>query len=274
MRENRETCSLIQDLLPSFIDGITSKETNKIVTEHLQDCSECKNSYENMKKELNVTETFESNNKKKIKIFKKINHKIRTLQIIILIILIVLLGTILTKFIQLTKIENMTESISYNNYYQKTIETTDKGTTKIEYYQNNDNLFMFLTRIDNDNNVYKSIEYKYNGEEYRYSENNGEEVLYEGNAPVEPLVQFQFLNKSFIGNIGISLMPGSLRNITLDNKECYLLKVDNYLNFIDKDTGLTIKEINIANNSVIDYSYSFNSVTDTKILELIENNKK
>ena len=69
-------------------------------------------------------------------------------------------------------------------------------------------------------------------------------------------------------------MPGSLRNITLDDKKCYLLKIENYLNFIDKDTGLTIKEINIANNSVIDYSYSFNSVTDAKILELIENNKK
>lgn len=272
MKENKEKCSLVKDLLPSFIDGITSKETSKLVAEHLQECTECKNSYDNMKKELNITETPEI--KKKIKIFKKINHKIRTLQIIILIILIILFGTILTKFMTLNKIETMAENISYKNYYEKIVETTDKVTTKTEYYQNNDNLFMLSTRIYDNNTIRTNIMYKYNGEEYRYSENNGQEVLYDGNVPVEPLVQFQFLNRNFIGNIGISLMPGSLRNITLDDKKCYLLKVDNYLNFIDKDTGLTIKEINITNNSVIDYSYSFNSVTDTKILELIENNKK
>mgnify|MGYP001624069821 CR=1 FL=1 len=272
MNKNKETCFLIRDLLPSFIDGITSKETNKIVEEHLQECTECKNSYEDMEKELNISETLET--KKKIKIFKKINHKIRTLQIIILIILVFLFGTVLTKFTTLNKIETMAENINYNNYYEKIVETADKYTTQIEYYQNNNNLIILLTRIYNNNDIFKSVEYKYNGQEYRYSNMNGEVNLTEGYAPVEPLTQLQFLNKSLFGNIGISLMPGSLRNITLNDKNCYLLKVENYLNFIDKDTGLTIKEINIANNSVIDYSYSFDSVTDSKILELIEENTK
>lgn len=69
-------------------------------------------------------------------------------------------------------------------------------------------------------------------------------------------------------------MLGSLRDITLYKKDCYLLKVDKYLNFIDRKKGLTIKEINIGNNSVINYDYSFNCVKDKKILELIDNINK
>lgn len=60
---------------------------------------------------------------------------------------------------------------------------------------------------------------------------------------------------------------------SLYKKVCYLLKVDNYFNFIDKETGLTIKEINIDNNMVIDYSYFFDSVTNEMIQELIEQYK-
>ena len=57
----------------------------------------------------------------------------------------------------------------------------------------------------------------------------------------------------------------------VQSKQCYLLNVQNYLNFIDKETGLTIKEIDINNNSVIDYKYTFGDITDEKIENLIKN---
>ena len=37
------SCDVIHDLMPSFIDGICSEASNKIVNEHLKDCIQCQN---------------------------------------------------------------------------------------------------------------------------------------------------------------------------------------------------------------------------------------
>lgn len=35
-------CEIIRDLLPSYIDGLTSTESNEMIEEHLQECAECR----------------------------------------------------------------------------------------------------------------------------------------------------------------------------------------------------------------------------------------
>ena len=47
-----EKCSLIKDLLPSYIDELTSEETNKEIENHLSECEECKKVYESMKSDI------------------------------------------------------------------------------------------------------------------------------------------------------------------------------------------------------------------------------
>ena len=44
-------CEIVQDLLPSYVDGLTSDCSAKAVEAHLQGCSACSALYENMKKE-------------------------------------------------------------------------------------------------------------------------------------------------------------------------------------------------------------------------------
>ncbi|MFG6319378.1 MAG: zf-HC2 domain-containing protein, partial [Clostridia bacterium] len=46
-------CKIVQDILPNYIEQLTSEETNQYVEEHLNSCEECKNIYENMKSEMN-----------------------------------------------------------------------------------------------------------------------------------------------------------------------------------------------------------------------------
>ncbi len=271
MRESKD-CNLIKDLLPTYIDGLTSVETNEFIQNHLQQCKKCKELYENMNANLNEKEN--SEDQKKIRILKKINHKIRTLQAIIILILIIFLIIIFRKYLILNHIENIAENTNYNNYYEKIVETTEKVISRTDYYQNGDNFISIHTKINTDDEVEKYVEYKLNDKEDYISEINGEKMRYEGKELIKPLGQYQFLNKSFLGNIGLALVPGSLEEMTLYRKDCYLLKVENYFNFIDKETGLTIKEININNNSVINYEYEFNSVTDSKILELINEHTK
>lgn len=41
-------CDIIEDLLPSYIEGLTSRSSNKEIEEHLQHCEGCKNFYQEM----------------------------------------------------------------------------------------------------------------------------------------------------------------------------------------------------------------------------------
>ena len=35
-------CGIIKDLLPSYIDGLTSDVSNHMIEEHLEKCAECR----------------------------------------------------------------------------------------------------------------------------------------------------------------------------------------------------------------------------------------
>lgn len=35
-------CEIIRDLLPSYVDGLTSGESDRAIEEHLRDCGDCK----------------------------------------------------------------------------------------------------------------------------------------------------------------------------------------------------------------------------------------
>ncbi len=47
--KNNLTCELVEDLMPSYIDGLTSEVTNNALREHLAHCDKCKAKLENMK---------------------------------------------------------------------------------------------------------------------------------------------------------------------------------------------------------------------------------
>ena len=41
-------CNIVKDLIPLYIDGCCSEESEKVVEEHIKDCNECKKFYEDM----------------------------------------------------------------------------------------------------------------------------------------------------------------------------------------------------------------------------------
>ncbi len=66
-----ERCEVIQDLLPLYIDEACSKESEKLVKEHLRECLYCRNLYDNMTATVPVRE-IELKEIKVQKAFKKI----------------------------------------------------------------------------------------------------------------------------------------------------------------------------------------------------------
>lgn len=47
-------CTIIQNVLPLYIDEVVSQDTKKMVEGHLQHCDKCQKAYESMKSELYI----------------------------------------------------------------------------------------------------------------------------------------------------------------------------------------------------------------------------
>ncbi|WP_375200459.1 zf-HC2 domain-containing protein [Bacillus sp. RS11] len=84
-------CNIIKDLLPSYIDGICSEDTTKVVEEHLQHCEECRLYLELMEQPTNDMLPEEVMVAKAP--FKKINKK-RRIQVLVTILITFIFTTI------------------------------------------------------------------------------------------------------------------------------------------------------------------------------------
>ena len=51
MKEKRD-CKIVQDLLPNYIEKLTNEETNKYITEHLNECKDCKKVLKEMQNDI------------------------------------------------------------------------------------------------------------------------------------------------------------------------------------------------------------------------------
>ena len=67
---------VIRDLFPSYIDGLTSRESNQLIEEHLGECRECREYLDEMKEDI-AGEAQPVKNKKAIQPFRKLRQKTR-----------------------------------------------------------------------------------------------------------------------------------------------------------------------------------------------------
>jgi hypothetical protein len=78
-------CEVIQDLLPSYIDRLTSEDSDHLVERHLNECDACKVIYNDMKQELPEIDESKRDisEKHEMKLMKRIKNKIITVIITI-----------------------------------------------------------------------------------------------------------------------------------------------------------------------------------------------
>ena len=75
--KNKLDCEIVNDLLPSYIDKLTSEKTTEEITEHLSECESCRQVYRDMtNSEPQMTEQPE------VDYLKKINRSRRRVAII------------------------------------------------------------------------------------------------------------------------------------------------------------------------------------------------
>lgn len=166
-----KNCKVIKDLLPSYIDHVTSEETNKFIEEHLKECKECKKYFDEMNSEVEKEKIKDIEMVKEIKKYKRKMFRLKFL--ISTIIVLALIGIICTLgykyYIVCKTIENSFVNAKYLNYkieeYDESIEKNKdyyttyifEGVMRKEYagetveYWDKDNNHYY---IDNENKTY------------------------------------------------------------------------------------------------------------------------
>ncbi len=70
-------CEMIRDLLPLYIDGLTSEASNQEIEKHLKSCKECRKYYQEMAGGLPDSPTISQEEIRDVEIIKKIKKKSR-----------------------------------------------------------------------------------------------------------------------------------------------------------------------------------------------------
>ena len=86
-----KNCKLVKDLLPSYIDDVTSKETKEFIEEHLKECKDCKKHLDEMNSELDKEKVKDIETVKEIKKYKR---KIFTLKFLVIAVVLIIVGTV------------------------------------------------------------------------------------------------------------------------------------------------------------------------------------
>lgn len=73
MTNNKISCNLIKDLLPNYIEKLTSEESNIEIRAHLETCDNCANTYQRMiRKEDSMEQIPNDIEKQSVNFLKKI----------------------------------------------------------------------------------------------------------------------------------------------------------------------------------------------------------
>jgi len=83
-------CTIIQDVLPLYIDEVVSQDTKEMVDEHLQHCNICQQEYESMKQNLYLPV------EKPSSLFNNISKKFRKKKVLVSILSVLVTAIILT----------------------------------------------------------------------------------------------------------------------------------------------------------------------------------
>ena len=98
--KNDLTCEVVQDLLPSYVDGLTSDVSNQAVEQHMKTCESCRKLYSEMREPMNGEDVSEINDGQKadskksseIDYLKKIRKKNRMRILAAVLIVVIAVG--------------------------------------------------------------------------------------------------------------------------------------------------------------------------------------
>ena len=272
MKEKRN-CKIVQDLLPNYIENLTNEETNSFIEEHLKECNECKKVLENMKKEIKVNTT--KRDDREVKYIKKYSKKLKILKCVLLIIILIYVILVGRRTIIMASLSGKaTENQINDNYYVKLYSYQGDTLTIIESYNKREDYLTTLTRVVNGKSIQKLTYYKKGEEQLFITESDGEKHIQNSETMVGGhILPVTYVADGILANLQYALITG-INSTYCNGKECYIIKGKSYERYIDKETGLAVRNVEKSNKEltrktdiVVDYEYEFNVVEDSDIVK-------
>ncbi len=272
---NKKDCKIVQDLLPNYIDKLTSEDTNKFIENHLNECDECKNMIENMQINLNFDE--DKKQKKIVNFIKKYDKKLRILKLIVLFIILIILISIVRNAIIITILSNKANASKEKNNYYLSLSVYNYGSMSSMYTQVIDKKYVREVEFRNNKTdiIEKRAEYSNGDTSNYYIKKSDEEKIailnYEKNGVLQlKLEDWCFSsNKNFIRNV----LKTSIKEVTHTRRKCYYISnilisgigVCNI--YVDKDTGI-IRRIHVAKNDDTEFISNVGMIFDETIIDI------
>lgn len=261
--KNKRECKIIQDLLPSYVEDLLSTETKEYVEKHIQECVECKEILSNMQD--TIKENDDSVKQKEVNYLKKFKNKMNVLKTILLIVFVVVLLFLGRRIIIVSDLSNKAQDIkqnNLNNYYAK-IEGGFAGEYHVtECYYKDGNYKIRTISYSEEKEREEIVFYKNEKEQIMLTETLEGKFLNK-NTFIKEVTPIPYYN-NYAEVLCMSLVYG-VESVKLDDIECYVLKSKTNEQYISKETGLMVKQINRANNTATDYQYEFGVVKDSDI---------
>lgn len=282
----RKECKIIQDLLPNYLENITTEETNNFIKEHLQNCEECMKAYNTMKENLEVKPM---DTKEEISYMKKFKRKLKLLKNILLIIIVIFIVIVGRKAIILANLFNTSNELydrnnyetiqigerasqpnDLNNYYFRSVITYDNGNVSLleEYRKDGKGLVTCKTFNVYDRDTYiKETWYSDGKEGLSFAENFKEDKviireasILQGGVPQVPSLKDGYWDIYFE-----YLLFADIYKTNLNGKECYVIRINNIEQYVDKESGMIIKVIDNNCNITTDNYYEFGNVVEDDV---------
>lgn len=268
-----KNCKIVQDLMPSYVEKLTSEESNKFIEEHLKECKECNNILDSMKADVKLkkveTPKEEIDYMKKAKKKMNIAKKILTLIIIVIFALILLFCRDIYKIYAYIDIQNkFNKTIEEENNYM--IVSTGLGLENMyTYFYKDGRAKMISNDLQDGTEVISWYEYTDN-KIISYNTSNKDYMIKTciDNSPllrrgIQDLSIFQMVLgevskwEEFKLNISsiISISPTKYK----DYIPAYLVKTNSKNYYVSRETGC------ILNDENREYTLKFDIVTDEQI---------
>lgn len=200
--------------------------------------------------------------KKKNKIWKKI-------LIIVILIVIAFAICVTRKFIIISKLGNESKEFSNKSNYLATIQSLQSGTVSIMKSYNKDGNYLSTLKIYGKEFEYDRgiTVYQKNNEQIGIIQNDKEKIaIIDGDVlggSVGVSNALSILDDNIMSKIQVAIMSRITTDNNCNGKNCYLVELNGWKMWIDKETGLVVREIN--GGTVTEKFYTFDIVKDEDI---------
>ena len=281
--KTKNECEIVYDLLPNYIEHVTSATSNEFIEHHISTCENCKRLYNDLVTETNTN----PNQTKEVNFLKKYKRHLNALKIALILVIILIVAAFAGKWFEKY---NILKEISETSQSNQTIENyhiieyyyTEGHILKMEQFKMADkNKFTYTMETEDGIITETTYSHKINDNEYvgtTYIENGDKKSVRENVKINRELFKDSVLYNASTKDLLKYSLDATIKTTTFRNTECYYINNLPILTggkyervYFDKATGLMIgsSQVDSSQNSAtpIEAVYEYNVVTDKDFVE-------